>query len=96
MDDSIYPYIGFSLGILLGVGAVLGVLALLRRRKPHLFLEKNLRDTALTVTIVGLAFALLAFPLGNTYMLLGGLYGVAGGCIGFGVVTAVQTRKAKS
>lgn len=84
-----------------GLGVLAGALILgaffwwSRKKRAHWYAEKERKDTALVLVLVGLAFALLAIPVGKTYFLLWMFYSIAAGLIGYGYVQVVHARKAK-
>lgn len=85
-------YLASGFGLVVGVAFVAAFLWWSFKKRPEWHLPSRRRDTALTLTITGLAFALLAFPVGRTYFLLWMFYGIALTLIGFGITTAVRTR----
>lgn len=86
-------YLASGFGLVVGVLAILGFLWWSFKKRPEWYIPARLRDTALTLTIVGLAFALLAVPVGRTYFLLWMFYGVALTLIGYGITSAVRMRR---
>lgn len=96
MSEQFYPLVSAGLGLLVGAAVALLALWIARKRKPHWFTKKEMGDTALTVTLIGMAFALLAFPLGATYFLLYLFYGITAIALGFGITHALKERKARA
>lgn len=93
MSEQFYPLIAAALGFAVGIIISLVLIWVLRRRKPHWFAAKEIENTALVSVLIGMAFALLSYAIGSTFFLLYLLYGIAATGIGFGVVTAIRSRR---
>lgn len=87
-----------AFGALVGLLIVAGFFWWSMKKRPHWYVKSAIKDTAFTLTVIALALAMFAIPLGRTYFLLWMIYAVAIALVSFGCYHAViahKERKAK-
>ena len=84
-----------AFGALVGLLIVAGFFWWSVKKRPHWYAKSAVKDTALTLTVVALSFAVFSVPVGQTYFVRWMFYSIAISLTSYGYYQAFLARRAK-